>query len=132
MLSGKKLALVLLVVIAGLGSTDAALAQGGRSRYEPPRRPPVSPYLNLLRSNEDPAVNYYALVRPEIELRKSIERQAREIHDLQRFGGAAPGGARVLTTGHESYFLNLRSYFGSVSGAAGGRTIGVTSRSRGR
>lgn len=42
-------------------------------RYAP-KRPTISPYLNLLRGNEGPLPNYYSLVRPQLDQRSSDTR----------------------------------------------------------
>jgi hypothetical protein len=112
--------IVFLLVVAGCVSVQAVSADRRSSRYIPPRRPPVSPYLNLLRAEGD-APNYYTLVRPEIETRRRLEQQSREIHDL---GRAADATAAFLlrggepATGHASYFLNYRGYYSGLPQSA--------------
>ena len=103
-----------------LGATEVfAQPQPGISNY---RSPTVSPYLNLLRGPNGnagtPAINYFALVRPEIQTSQSLlglgsdvntNRQA--INDLT-FG--------LPATGHPTQFLNLGSYFLSNGTGPGG------------
>jgi hypothetical protein len=91
-------------------------------------RPAFSPYLNLARQNGNPAVSYYGIVRPQIQI-------ANQVQALQTL--AAPltesvvGGDQPLVTGNPFGFQNYRSYFqnqfvvGGVNGVAQpGMTLG--------
>ena len=59
----------------------AACVGAGEASAQPPlpagpvgiTRPPFSPYLNLVRPGGSPALNYYGLVRPEVQARQSIQ-----------------------------------------------------------
>jgi hypothetical protein len=70
-----KLAHQLLVILA-IAIPATALGQVGTtgSRYVP-ARPTVSPYLNLLRTNDSPIPNYYSLVRPQQQQYRFYEQQ---------------------------------------------------------
>jgi hypothetical protein len=92
----------------------------------PPSTPPNSPYLNLLRRGASPAVNYYGLVRPEQNLRQSLQglqaataSNEQSIADLNT-GGPAPTGANAQFFNHGRYFLTQRS------GSGGGWTSSVS------
>jgi hypothetical protein len=117
-----KLLLASSLVLATLGSPELANAQGRGYRNPPQRQPTVSPYLNLLRPG-GAAQNYYGVVRPELEFRQNLNRQTRDINDLQRGLTATQEQTSALTTGHRSHFLNYGGYFpglgGQGSGAAG-------------
>ena len=90
-------------------------------------RPPYSPYLNLLRNGNSAAVNYYGLVRPEIDYRNNLNQINRDVTGLRRDVGnlrqdVQDGSSTVPGTGHGVSFLNTRGYFfnlGSASSSSG-------------
>src|SRR5262245_20324517 len=45
----------------------------------PYQTPPVSPYLSLFRQGSPPGVNYYNLVRPQIEFNSSIQQLQQQV-----------------------------------------------------
>src|SRR5262249_31663980 len=129
-----------LAVSAGLSflcllASGQAFGQGyipgaGFSPYRRPlapyQRPAVSPYLNLLRGGADPAINYYGLVRPQMEFRNSLvgiaEQQAlgqQSISDLE--SSLDTSGHRSLFMNHQRYFMNL----GISAGPQAGRQVGA-------
>jgi hypothetical protein len=74
-------------------------------------RPAYSPYLNLLRGG-DPGVNYYGLVRPEIDFRNSVQNLQQQI--TQGFNATNQAIDQVTglpLTGHGVVFLNTSHYF---------------------
>ncbi len=91
---------------------------GGPTYAQPPAlRAPValppaySPYLNLLRNGNPAYINYYGLVRPEVDARN-------QIYGLQQ--GVAANATAISTidtasglplTGHPTQFLNTSHYF---------------------
>ena len=80
------------------------------------RPPAFSPYLNLLRRGNSPALNYYGLVRPELEFRSSIGNIANSVsQNQQAIGNLAASGTLVGPTGHPTQFMNLGGYFMSNS-----------------
>ncbi|GEM_PF-1386142 len=73
---------MLLLLAAAFGlSVEAARAQVYRP-YVPPRRPPVSPYLDLLRG-PGPTFNYYRRIRPELEMRRQLQLNQLRLQNLQ-------------------------------------------------
>jgi hypothetical protein len=107
------------------------VAGPGDSRAQPPtpvgpvRPPAFSPYLNMLRSGT-PAINYYGLVRPEIQFRQSINNLATDVAANQQAIGQFNTALGVTRgTGHPTQFMNLGGYFmnsgptGSVNRSAG-------------
>ncbi len=100
----------------------------------PYQRPAVSPYQNLFRPGQTGAMNYYNLVRPDLDFRSSIQQlqlqnqaQQQALNDLQ-----TPAGP--LVTGHQAGFMTHRAYFQTVAtGAAGGTAggFGTVGRSTG-
>ncbi len=114
---------IILTLLTWAGST--ANAQGPGS---PPNRPTVSPYLNLLRSNGSPALNYYGLVRPEINNRQNLQAIQSATAANQRTIGDLLNGGELSATGVPTQFLNHGSYFmnqgngGSAGRGGNGRT----------
>jgi len=81
------------------------------------QRPPVSPYLNLLGTNRNPAINYYGIVRPELRFQvqqQALGQQVRRLEgqvdelDTRR---ARPAGEP--DTGSRSYYFNYSHYYPS-------------------
>ncbi len=76
-----------------------------------PLPPPYSPYLNLFRNGNPAYMNYYGLVRPEIDFRN-------QVYGLQQ--GVAANAEAISSydqttglplTGHATQFLNTSHYF---------------------
>jgi hypothetical protein len=84
-------------------------------------QPSVSPYINLLRAGSPAGVNYYGIVRPEVNFRNSIQQlQTQSLAQQQTLlGMQTPPG--VLTTGHPVGFMTHLGYFQNL-GAPGGST----------
>jgi len=128
-----------------------AQAQFGyvRPQTSPFYRPPVSPYLNILRGGPlGPATGYYTLTRPQFEAFGQLGQLQTDLQSVQAAQQAAllPGGALAglpgagipgaglpgaglpttgLTTGHPVRFFSLSPYYGGFGGAgAGGSTFG--------
>jgi hypothetical protein len=76
--------------------------------------PPVSPYLNLLRPGTSPAINYYGLVRPEMNVLNSMQALQAQLGYVQQASGLLAGEG--ATTGHPAYFLNHGTYFLNLAG----------------
>jgi hypothetical protein len=77
--------------------------------------PPVSPYLNLLRPGTSPAINYYGLVRPEVNFMNSVQALQAQLGYAQQAAGANQFG-EPGATGHPAFFLNHGSYFLNTGG----------------
>lgn len=106
---------VLAAAAVAIGGAPA-LAQAPVS----PQRPPISPYLNLLRAGNSPALNYYGLVRPEQQMRQSIGNlQGGLTANQQAVGNLRSELQGVPVTGHPTQFLNLGGYFMNNGGASG-------------
>ena len=120
--------LVPLIALGCLLTPGWLLAQGPgpyvRPTTNPYAQPAFSPYLNLLRSGSNPAVNYYGLVRPEINARNAILGLEQQVNVLSGAGAEAP--AVPLGSGHPTQFNNLSHYFpgSGTSGAQPGRQAG--------
>jgi hypothetical protein len=115
-----------LLALAGLlGAAHSAPAQYPYNN--PYNRPYVSPYINLLRAGSSPGVNYYGIVRPEVEFRSGINQLQQQTQLNQQLitglTGANPG---PLTTGHPVGFQNHLTYFQNLgAGGQGGTGFGV-------
>jgi hypothetical protein len=98
--------------------------------YNPYARPTISPYLNMVRPGTNPALNYYGLVRPQIQTSRALQAFQQEL--LPVAGGLAPAveqaGAvsNLPTTGHKTSFYNYSTYFPSATGNSAGGTLGGT------
>ena len=116
--------------VASLGVLSA-LATGPASAQTPASRPPVSPYLNLLRRGASPGGNYYDLVRPQVDFRSSIQQLQQQVTGQQQAVAAAETTTELPATGHRTGFQSHTRYFlnnfsGGV-GAGGGVSTGGTS-----
>lgn len=133
---------LLSVLISGVlvvTAADAVRAQPPRGGVNPAARPKFSPYLNLTRTDVDPALNYYGLVRPQVNFFNSIQQldqQQSALGDRMTQEFSAPSG--LPATGHTAGFLNHSKYFfnrGGVGMAGGGQpavAAGVAVPTRGR
>ena len=105
---------IMLVVVAALAMTLAASrsasAQGiYRGTSDNPNGPTVSPYLNLLSSDQFGVTNYQSLVRPLVNQGNAIQRQGGAIQRLQQQSYSAAGPR--AGTGHSSYFMNYSHFY---------------------
>src|SRR5262245_23944289 len=106
---------LLTLCVLGL-SGGAAFAQPQAPRTQPP----VSPYLNLLRPGNSAGVNYYGLVRPQMEFRNNIQNLQQQVANNQADISNLTT-AQLPTTGHATSFLNTGGYFGTRQGGTGAR-----------
>ena len=115
------IALFALVIIAVEDRAVQAQAPG-RPAGPAVNRPTFSPYLNLLRRGNSPGVNYYGMVRPEIEAQKTFRSLQSQIADNNRsiadqsavLQTALPGTGEKTVT-----FLNTGGYFMNLSPQGG-------------
>jgi hypothetical protein len=112
------------ILMLSAGRADAQYFQTYASplsqRYNSPytyRPPSVSPYINLIGRN--PVVNYFGIVRPQLEARKIQVQQAQAIQGLNRqLQGAEAKSPEVWSlpkTGHTAYFNNFSHYYPTPS-----------------
>jgi hypothetical protein len=109
-----------LVASSGVERAGAQLYLPGQQPVNPYQRPLISPYLNMNRGG-DPAINYYGLVRPQINTAKSIlqlQQQQQQLPALgQPFSPLADGSPFSLPeTGHAATFFNYSTYFPTYTG----------------
>jgi len=91
--------------------TAAPLWAQGLPGYggNPANRPPVSPYLNLLRQGSPAAVNYYGLVRPEVNFQNALYQAEQQIATNQQSISSLAGG--LPTTGHPARYMTHWAHF---------------------
>ncbi len=91
----------------------------------PYQRPTFSPYLNLVRPGSNPALNYYGLVRPQLQTARTMQVFQQELQSVA--GAMAPTTDPTMptnglpTTGHKTTFYNYGTYF---PGAGGQNALG--------
>jgi hypothetical protein len=102
----------LTALILGVGaSSQPALAQT-LSGLPPPGGAPMSPYLNMLRPGSIPAINYYGLVQPQLQMQSAIASlQLGQMGLTQAVSAGTPGLGQPLVTGHPAVFVNYGHYF---------------------
>ncbi len=84
--------------------------------------PAYSPYLNLLRNSTTSNLNYFSLVRPQLQTNQALQNLNNEMTQRQAEDQAGGG---LSGTGHPTQFLNYGGYFLSNNGT-GGRGAGGT------
>jgi hypothetical protein len=130
--------LIALVVLAGTNLWAQGQTPAGTP---PPRRSPVSPYIDLAgQRGGNAAFQYYRRIQPELQMRSSIQNVQQQLNVTQSEVaeiGSAVGPRRG--TGHSTQFMNLSGYFMSSgrAQASGGRAAstpaaGSRSGARGR
>lgn len=101
---------ILAVVLAGCWLGVGGVAFGQPQVNNPyVRRPPISPYTNLLRGG-DPALLYHGLIQPQFEFERF--RQQQNVFNRQLQTGlrrASQEGTGV--TGHPAVFMNYSHYY---------------------
>lgn len=80
----------------------------------PAQRPVFSPYLNLVRRDAPPGINYFGIVRPQLAAQSSLlmlqQQLAAGQQQLQMMGQSA-ANPDLPVTGQQTFFLNTGGYF---------------------
>ncbi len=147
MFSHWKMCWALVSLLGALLASELYAQVYPRPLYQ--RRPPISPYIDLLR-RVGPTYMYYRRIRPELEMRRQLQLNQMQLQHLQtrvalqgerlnrligtRFGsivlprpsfGGAAGvsgiGQGMPPTGHPTAFGDLGGYFPGL----GGGSVGV-------
>jgi hypothetical protein len=121
-----KRCLVGMCAVLALGTRLDAQPQIGT--YNTPvvnPRPVVSPYLNLNHGVGNPAVNYYGLVRPQIENHQAIQNLQQQVQTTQGMmqqnqPGALPTEEMSPTGRAVGGYLNFSHYFPLLPKSGGG------------
>jgi hypothetical protein len=91
-----------------------------------PAQQPLSPYLNLLRPNTSPVLNYYGLVRPQTQTQSSLQSLQGQINPLMNnsygYDQPLPTGVSFGFQNHRSYFQNQFAVGGLGAGISPGRS----------
>ena len=94
--------MLLAILVVSLGA-DRVWCQS------PP--PGYSPYLNLARPGS-PGMNYYGLVRPQVEFRNDLQQLQRTTTTLQ--SGVSQFMSGDLATGHPAAFMYFGGYYSGL------------------
>ncbi len=109
----------LLASLASLGLLGLLAAGPARAQmpYSQPMvnpyyRPPISPYLNLALPGNT-AINYYGLVRPQVQAMNAINQLQGQVLQNQQalYAAEAYGPQQLPVTGHAAGFQNHQAYF---------------------
>jgi hypothetical protein len=93
--------------------------------FNPSARPTFSPWLNLNRRGSNAAVNYYGIIRPQVNFSNSIQQLQQEVALPPT--EATTAGSELPATGHVAGFLNHNKYFMNRGGvSASGATSAPT------
>ena len=103
--------LLLAISATLLTSLLAASAKAQYGSSDNPVGPTVSPYLNLLNSDQFGATNYQSLVRPLINQGNAINRQGNSLNRLQQQIGGGAGRGGSSGTGHATFFMNYSHFY---------------------
>lgn len=116
---------IVAVVAVGFGEQSAQAQAPGRPAG-PVRTPGFSPYLNLLRQGNSAGVNYYGLVRPQVDARNEFRALQGQITDNRRaITDQAVNSSALPSTGDKTVtFLNTGGYFMNLSPQGGGGGAG--------
>jgi hypothetical protein len=89
--------------LAGLFSADPVAAQQ-------PRRPVGNPYLSLTGNPSSVAGAYYGIVRPQLDLRNSVQRLQTQVTRVE-VAEATPGSQLLPPTGTHARYMSHGGYF---------------------
>ncbi len=107
------LAALSLAALPALETSARAQPPGGPpgGPFAGPRQGAFSPYLNLTRQGASPAVNYYGLVRPQVQFGDSIQQLQRQAA-VGPFSSSSDATAdQPSLTGHSFGFQNQYLYY---------------------
>jgi hypothetical protein len=105
-----------------------ALAAGAAQAQSPVGQPPalpyrysapvVSPYLNLLNRG-NPAINYYGIVRPQVQANQQIQMLqyglARTTAEEEAANATTAAPGQPPETGHVTGFMTYQKYFNTFA-----------------
>lgn len=112
-----------------LATTTAARAQA--PGVPGAGRPVFSPYLNLLRRDASPGVNFYGLVRPQIVAQGAIQSLQQQVNAATRLAASQQAMTTELpVTGLPATFMNTGGYFLNNQFGAGPAAGLTTTRNR--
>ncbi|MDB5311328.1 MAG: hypothetical protein JWO38_5530 [Gemmataceae bacterium] len=95
----------------------------------PVSRPAYSPYLNLVRRDAAPGINYYGLVRPQLATQNNLQMLQQQIATTQQqIAGQALVNSTLPITGQQTFFLNTGGYFLNSRAGIGPTNLTVATR----
>ena len=107
---------LLCLLGAAVGPVAAQAYPYNRPNYGPGYRPPLSPYLDIIRGG-DPAINYFLGTRTELDRRAKNAQFRSALLDLEQRTlppvEEDPLFSPVPSTGHRTAFGNTATYFGT-------------------
>src|SRR4051812_41933039 len=106
----KNVMLGCLATLFGLALAPAVQAQYYRPITNPYNRPAISPYLNLARPGSA-GVNYYGLVRPQLDTYAALGQLQQQELALRAGASGLDPNSPFLMTGHATRFGNYSHYF---------------------
>jgi hypothetical protein len=113
-------------------SGQTARAQLGAPPNQPLAGPVISPFLNLNRSGASPGINYFGLVRPQLQLQSELTQLQTQVTTQQYLDNTALTNRPITDTGTGAGFMNYNRYFlnvgrpGTSTGGMSLTTPGVT------
>jgi hypothetical protein len=116
--AGTLVATAIFVGAAGLAPAQPPVPGIRPGAMNPPA---LSPYLNLQRAGASAGVNYYGLVRPQMEFRNALQGLQQNFSGLAAQQTVDPQTGYPVT-GHVATFLNTGTYFLSLSSGPGAQT----------
>jgi len=124
---------IALAAVLAIAAVDSQIASAQPRVPSGPVGPPVvSPYLNLLNGGGNPALNYFGIVVPQMQMQQQLT-QLQQQQQLQtgRAGENAQDPLNLLpSTGTVPVFDNTFGYFNRLNGAGGGVSVGGGSFNR--
>jgi hypothetical protein len=102
-------------VAAAAGSRAEAQFTYQRPQTNAMGSPVVSPYVNMARGG-NAAVNYYGLVRPQLDTTRSLQQLQQQVLVNQTPGGQVEQNNATSMTGHAVQFFNYGNYFPMMTG----------------
>lgn len=126
---------VRILTLAGLlcCCSRASAQLGGGRINRPIDTPTFSPYINMLRNNGSPGLNYFGLVRPQLESAQQNQQFGQNLQTLQtqqnqpmRGMNGGYGYSQLGVTGHPVVFNSFGQgqFGGGYTGMAGGGGFG--------
>jgi hypothetical protein len=119
--------LVALAAVLALCAGPTVHAQTYVQPYVSPYMNGYAPYLNLLRGGNQ-AINYYGLVRPEIQGANAIGSLQQQVARTQASVVAPPTNRPDIETGHVTRFMQYSQYFNTIRQQPGSSPPGIAGR----
>lgn len=102
------------LLVAGQTELAAQPVIGSYQRPTFQRRPALSPYLNLANRGNT-AINYYGIIRPQLEARQALQTLQQEYLQLQTQGqGQGNEAGTIPPTGRRPSFFSYGPYYSTM------------------